>query len=324
MMKKIVIDLYGADGGVEPILRGTSLALRRFPALSVVLVGEEAQIRAHLTAEEMQRVTVLHTTRALTNADAPTAVLSGESSMALALTALKEREDCAALLSAGSTGALMVGSIFRLGLVGKLKQPALSSAIPLRGGKLVCIVDCGATLDCRPKDLARFAKMGDAFMRCMTGLEAPRVGLLSVGRESGKGTPLVVETHALLSELPICFIGNIEGSDLTGDVADVVVTDGFSGNLLLKNTEAAGRLAADMLPALAQEFGIADVQGLRERLTWLFDFNSRGGATFLGTKKPVIKMHGCANAHTVEACIDQAMRLEEADFSAKLAEVMTE
>lgn len=323
-MRRIVIDLNGADCGCAPILCGVKAALRRLPELRVVLVGDEAEIRAQLSQEESERAEIIHTTQMLTNCDAPTAVLSGESSMALALTALKTREDCAALISAGNTGALMVGSIFRLGLLGKLKQPALSSAIPLRDGKLVCIVDCGATLDCRPKDLARFALMGDAFMRCAAGLEAPRVGLLSVGREAGKGTPLVTQTYALLESLPIRFIGNVEGSDLTADVADVVVTDGFSGNLLLKNTEAAGKLAADMIPALAEAFGIADAAGLRQRLAWQFDFNSRGGATFLGTKKIVIKMHGCANENTVTACIEQAQRLLQADFSEKIAAALTE
>lgn len=323
-MRKIVIDLYGADAGSAPLLRGVKTVLRRLPEQELVLVGDEAEIRAQLSPDELSRIEIVYTAQRLTNCDAPTAVLSGESSMALALALLKSREDCTALLSAGSTGALMVGSIFKLGLLGKLKQPALSSAIPLRDGKSVCIVDCGATLDCRPKDLVRFALMGEAFMRCAAGLKTPRVGLLSVGREAGKGTPPIVEAHKLLAALPICFVGNVEGSDLTADVVDVLVTDGFSGNILLKNTEAAGKLAADMLPALAREFGIADVQGLRQRLTWQFDFNSRGGATFLGTKKTVIKMHGCANESTLLACVEQARRLEEAGFSEKLAAALTE
>lgn len=316
-MEKILLDLYGSDAGARTLARGAAAALKKDEQLHLVLVGDEEIVREELKDCDGARWECLHTENYITNHDKPTDILRGkeDTSMVIALQRLKNDPDCAGLLCAGNTGALLVGSIFQLGLQPGLKQPALSSALTLAKERYVCIVDCGATLGCRAKDLVRFAVMGDAFMRCMQGLRAPRVGLLSVGREPTKGTDVTREAYARLSELPLNFIGNIEGGDVCADVADVIVCDGFEGNLLLKNIEATGKLAADLLAHWNPE-AKEDAQ----RLHRYFDFNSRGAAVFLGTAKPVLKLHGAAGEETVVSALAQLRRLLDAGFTQKLSE----
>lgn len=316
-MEKILLDLYGSDAGARTLARGAAAALKKDETLRLVLVGDEKVVREELKDCDSAQWECLHTENYITNHDKPTDILRGkeDTSMVLALQRLKNDPDCAGLLCAGNTGALLVGSIFQLGLQPGLKQPALSSALTLAEEKYVCIVDCGATLGCRAKDLVRFAVMGDAFMRCMQGLSAPRVGLLSVGREPTKGTDVTREAYARLSELPLNFIGNIEGGDVCADVADVVVCDGFEGNLLLKNIEATGKLAAALLARKHPE-----AQEGANDLHRYFDFNSRGAAVFLGTAKPVLKLHGAAGEETVVSALAQLRRLLEAGFTQKLSD----
>ena len=145
---------------------------------------------------------------------------------------------------------------------------------------------------------------------------------MNVGAEDTKGDAKARETFAILKELPLNFIGNIEGSDMVSDVADVIVADGFVGNVLLKNTEAVGKAALALVEAQMKKAPSEALSALHKELLYRYDFNNRGGATFLGTKKTVIKMHGCATAQTVVACIDQALRLTDADFIGKLAQAL--
>lgn len=325
-MKKIIIDIFGADAGQEVILRGAAVALKKDAELHLVLVGKSEEILPVMEAEEIpsDRYTVEHAPDVIGMEEQPSCVFRGRenSSLVMALRLLKEDPECLALLSPGSTGALLVGSIVHLGLLSGLKQPALCSALPCSGRELLCLVDCGANMDTRPKDQVRFARMGSAFMQCLCGIQAPRVGLMNVGTEPGKGDERTKEVYHLLKEQPLNFIGNIEGSDMVTDVADVIVADGFVGNALLKNTEAVGKAA---LALVEEQMKIAPCEALtklHEELLQRYDFNNRGGATFLGTKKPVIKMHGCATAQTVVACVDQALRLSGAGFIEKLSQAL--
>ncbi|MBR3908197.1 MAG: phosphate acyltransferase, partial [Clostridia bacterium] len=180
---------------------------------------------------------------------------------------------------------------------------------------------CGAVIDCTANDLVRFAKMGSVFSKCYCGIENPRVGLMSVGREDAKGSRLTIEAFSKLRELDINFIGNIEGSDMVSGYADVVVADGFLGNVLLKNTEAAGKKAIEIIESLGV-LSADTMDIIKTALLSKFDFNSRGAATFLGTKKPVVKMHGCANEDTVVASIEQILRLSKNDFSTELEKAL--
>lgn len=323
-MKKIIIDIYGADAGAEECLCGVVLAIKQehiFP----VLVGDKELIDGFMAENGIgeDAYEVIHTTDYITNDEPPTVVFGGreESSTVLAYQRLKQDDDCVALLSAGNTGALLVGAIARLGLLDTVKFPALCSALPCAGEKLVCLVDCGAIIDCTEKDLVRFAKMGNVFAKCYCGVDAPRVGLMSVGREAAKGSALTKKAYELLSGLDLNFVGNLEGSDVVSGYADVIVTDGFSGNLLLKNTEAVGKKAMEIVAKYAKE-NPALVDAINRELAKTFDFNTRGAATFLGTKKTVLKMHGCATRETVLSSVQQITRLTEADFIGHLSNAL--
>lgn len=326
-MPNIVIDTFGADAGVQPVICGAAKAMKQGIDFYPIFVGETTVITAMMEQAGIapDRYEVIHTEKSISNEEPPTVIFTeGDSSMAMAYDRLKRDDTCLAMLSPGNTGALLVGSICRLGLLPGLKFPALASALPLTGEKLVCLVDCGANVECTAADLARFAKMGNIFSKSILGIQSPRVGLMSVGREPHKGTELTREAFGLIQQLPLEFVGNLEGSDLVSGYADVVVTDGFSGNLLLKNAEAIGKKAMEIVSELGAGADPAILARIQQKLWETFDFNSRGAATFLGTKKMVLKMHGCANEDTTVASIEQILRLEKAGFSAAMTGIMQE
>ncbi len=321
-MIQIVIDTLGGDDGCKPIATGVAAALAEGLEFFPVLVGPRDVIQLIMEEQNIEpsRYEIVDTSAYIRNEDLPTSIFSGceDTTMAKAYDRLKTDAACNAMLSAGNTGALLVGSICRLGLLPGLKLPALVSALPCNGENLLCLVDCGANVECSAEDLARFAKMGHAFAKCYCGISQPRVGLMSVGKEKQKGTALIRQAHEEISRLDLNFIGNVEGCDLVSDCADVIVTDGFSGNLLLKCAESVGKAAAKLVERYGA--GVPEMEACRQAVLETFDFNSRGAATFLGTKKTVAKMHGQANADTVVASIKQVLRLENADFSRAVAE----
>lgn len=322
-MRKFVVDIYGADAGTRVIVSGVADAIKKLGVFPV-LIGERDEINRCMSSCGIaeNRYEVIHTTDFITNNDSPSCIFGGrdESSIALAYKKLKEDEDCIGLLSAGNTGALLVGAMCRLGLLPSIKFPSLCSALPCASEKLLTLVDCGSIIDCTANDLVRFAKMGNVFSKCYCGIDNPRVGLMSVGREDTKGSALTLEAFKKLKETDINFIGNLEGSDMVSGYADVVVSDGFSGNILLKNTEAVGKKALETVEKI-DGIDAEILEKIKTVLLAKFDFNSRGAATFLGTKKIVVKMHGCAKSDTVVASIEQILRLADADFSGEMSKM---
>lgn len=308
-MYRILLDLCGADGGVAPLLEGARALLDAREDVCLTLFGPEEEARAVLGGHP--RVGFVHAADAVTNLDPPTCVLRGRegASMVMALDALKREENACGLLSAGNTGALLVGATFRLGLQDGLKMPALSSSLPTVSGGRALLVDCGANVGATAADLVAFARLGAEFARRQYRKDDPAVALLSVGREPGKGNALLKEAYPLLEASGLNFVGNREGGDLVNGEADVFVCDGYAGNLVLKCTEAVGKAAQNAVSESARAAGLdaAATQALLEPLRALFDLNDRGGATFLGTRKPVVKMHGCATARTVVACAEQLL-----------------
>lgn len=320
-MIKIIVDTLGADNGVEPIVTGVAKSLAANEDLFCVLIGPADQLQQILSSEGINpaRYEIIDAANYIRNTDPPTLIFgSADSSMAIAYDRLKQDDSCSALLSAGNTGALLVGSICRLGLLPGLKLPSLVSALPCNGENLLCLVDCGSNMECTADDLALFARMGNVFAKSYCGIENPRVGLMSVGREAQKGTALIRQAFEKISVLDLNFVGNLEGSDLVSGYADVIVADGFSGNLLLKCAESVGKAAMKIVETYGGDLPAAEK--IRQVLFETFDFNSRGAATFLGPKKTVVKMHGTANADTAAASIAQILRLEKAQFSQAMAE----
>ena len=308
----------GADFGAETLLKGCIAASKVFTDVSFVLVGDEKTIKETLQKEGADfapSFELLYSEDVIKVNEPAMSAFKGRdsSSMVMALTRLKEDPDCVGLLSAGNTGALMVGSIFRLGMKEGYKTPALASMLPNTKGGRTVLVDCGANVNPEPKELLNFAVLGSDFYKKVFQSENPTVALLNVGKEEGKGTPLIAETYGLLKEASeagkINFIGNAEGYDIVTGYADVVVCEGFSGNIVLKVTEAVGKTAIGVVKMLGEDSDAT--KKILEKLTDLFVLNERGGATFLGCIKPVIKMHGCANDETVTACVDQLITVSK-------------
>ena len=315
-MKKIVVDILGADAGAGVLAKGAIAALADQEEFDLIMVGPEDIIKKEIESAGdgslSGRIEIINNNEAFTNHDNPNKMALGENntSMAVAMTLLKEREDAVGLVSAGSTGGLMVASIFRLGLYHGLMQPALSCALYNIKGGFFCLADCGANINCKPGDLVKYAHMGSVFMSAMNGVDNPAVGLMNVGREEGKGTDLQKEVWTALSnDEKVNFIGNIEGSDCLSGEADVIICDGFTGNVILKTLEAAGMTAAKMM-------------GDPDKVVKFFDYNGQGGATFLGTRKIIVKAHGAANWHTMKSCVEQVWKMENGGFTSKMAEAM--
>ena len=323
-MIKIIVDTLGSDNGSAPIINGALRALKENNDIFLTFIGIASDIEKYIKKSnaDASRTEIIHTDKFIPDSALPICVFrdSDNTSMVMSLEHLKNTDDAVAMISAGNTGALLVGTICRLGLVEGLLSPALATAIPCKKSGLVCLVDCGANTDCTPEDLQRYAVMGNAFMQSLLNIERPKIALMSVGHSPHKGNSLVKEAYPLIEGLNLNFIGNIEGCDLVNSEADVVVTDGFTGNILLKNTEAAGMAAISILDSMA--VGLPQYSNIRHALHQMFAFNDRGGATFLGTKKTVIKMHGCANENTAYACINQVINLESRNFSKKISEAL--
>ena len=311
----------GSDFGFEPIVKGSLKALKEIDDISFVFVGNKDDINALVSKADVDtdRIEIIHTTEFVADDDLPTCIFRAgdDKSMAIALETLKKDDEIVGMISSGNTGALLVGTICRLGLTPGLKAPALATALPCKKDGLVCLVDCGANVECSPEDLKRFALMGNAFMQSLTGNENPKIALMSVGKTRHKGTALVKSAYELIEQLPINFIGNIEGNDMINSEADVIVTDGFTGNALLKNAEACGMAAISIVEENVSDPAIKEL--LKEKLHSFFAFNDLGGATFLGTKKTVVKMHGCANADTAYSCVSLVLELNKRNFSEKIA-----
>ena len=303
---RIVIDTEGSDKGSEIIIKGAALALEKYPELNLALVGDEAKIKeysaecgiSHLLGG---RVEIIHAGDVITNYDSPATALfqKPDSTLVRALSALAEREELLGVISAGNTGALIAGAMRFLSTPERVR-PALAVPLPAEDGGTTCLVDTGATVDCTPQMLLHFAGLGRDFMKALHKIDLPRVALLSNGSESTKGNAVVKEAHLLLDEAEnINFVGNVEGTNALSGVCDVLVADGFAGNMLLKSTEGTARRIITDIAKLAKKTGEPKYMELVSYLKSMYDFNSMGGAVILGVRKPVFKIHGSSNEMTV-------------------------
>ena len=310
---KVALDVMGSDKGAEMMLRGAKLALDKYSDLSLLLVGD-GEIIKKACAENLiplDRVEILHADEVITNYDSPAVALfqKTKSSLVLALSAAAERDDVVGLVNAGSTGALIAGTVRYLSREDRVR-PALAATLPAERGGFVCLVDTGATIDCTASMLLHFAKLGSEFMKDMYKLDNVRVGLLSNGSEESKGNKVVKEAHALLKECKeINFIGNIEGTNALSGDCDVLVCDGFAGNQVLKVTEGTARRIITDIVKIAKKTGNSEYMVLVSELMAKYDFNSLGGGIVLGAKKTVVKAHGAANETTIVSTIGIVLNL---------------
>lgn len=326
-MTIIAVDAMGGDHAPQAIVEGVNRALAEFSDIEIQLYGDEAKIRPHLTASE--RVSIIHTSEKIDSDDEPAKAIrrKKEASMVLAARAVKEGQ-AQAVLSAGNTGALLAAGIFVVGRIKGIDRPGLMSTLPTRDGKGFDMMDLGANAENTPKHLHQYAVMGAFYAQKVRGIKEPRVALLNNGTESSKGDSLRKEVYVLLSaDERLNFIGNVEARDLLDGVADVVVTDGFTGNAVLKAIEGTAMSIMGQLKQFITSGGLKAKIGaffLKDSLYALkdsLDYSSAGGAVLLGLKAPVVKSHGSSDATAIYHTIKQIRQMLASQLIAESVEV---
>jgi glycerol-3-phosphate acyltransferase PlsX len=328
---RIAIDAMGGDGGPVAMIAGAARARRRDSSLEFVVYGSEREVQAQLERHPNLRsgVTVVDSPEAIGASEKPTQAIrrARTTSMGMAINAVKaEKADAA--VSGGNTGALMAMSKLALRTMPGIDRPALAALLPTLGENDCIMLDLGANTECDAQNLVQFAVMGAAYARCVLGIAKPRVKLLNIGTEELKGTDELKEAAALLREadyLPLRFDGFTEGDQLSRGEIDVVVTDGFSGNVALKTAEGTARFVTDLLrrafkSSLRSKAGFALSRPALNLLKHHLDPNNHNGAVFLGLNGLVVKSHGGANPKGVANAINVAATLVRNDITRKIGE----
>ena len=320
---KIAIDVMGGDLAPKAPVLGALAAADRF-GCEVVLVGDSAQIEPLLEGKDRSRVSIVHTTEVITNEEKATSAVRAkkDSSMSVALKLVADGE-ADAVVSAGSTGALLTGATFIVKRIKGIQRGALGTVLPTKGQNGVMLLDCGANAECTAEYLLQFGFLGSLYMNKVEGVQCPRVALLNNGTEEGKGDPLRKEAFELLKQASdegrINFVGNVEGRDILSGDCDVLVCDGFSGNIALKSVEGTAMfvmrelkhvLYKNILSKIAELLVKPGLFALKDKM----DYNKVGGAPFLGISGPVIKAHGSSNEESYCSAIGQAIRFVEGGF----------
>ena len=326
----IALDAMGSDRAPKPEIEGAIQAARRF-GIPVTLVGPEQSLRAELSrysAAGSLPISVTHASEVITMDDKAVQAVRAkrDSSMRVGLRLVRDGQ-AAAFISAGNTGAAMATAKMVLGGLPGVDRPALVAVIPTAIGTISTLLDVGANVDCKAHNLEQFAVMGDIYFRSMFGTEKPRVGLLSIGEEEGKGNELTRESFDLLKQLPINFVGNVEGRDLYTGKVDVVVADGFVGNVALKTSEGVANLVRSTLKETLAATITSQVGALLSRSAFA-DFKKRldhteyGGAPLLGVKGACFVTHGSSNANAIKNAIRVAAEFVEREITAKIEREM--
>ena len=329
---KIIVDAMGGDNAPLEIVKG-ALAGQKHWGVDIVLTGDENAIREALTRcgqpEVPAGMEIISTSQTVEMCDDPATVFrrKKDTSMGVGLTMLREGQGDA-LVSAGSTGALLTGATLITKRIHGIRRAAMAPVIPTTTGQAV-LIDCGANAECTPEYLVQFAYLGNFYAQQVLGLAKPRVGLLNIGAEDSKGTDLQKQTLARLRQAAeeghLHFIGNIEAKEAIKGGCDVIVTDGFSGNILLKTMEGVGSFAGSALKGMFKKnlltklAALAVMPGLNEFKARL-DPNKVGGTAFIGIARPVIKAHGASNAEAIENAIGQATAFARSGLIEKIEE----
>ena len=301
---RIVVDALGSDKGPEAIILGAALALKEFPELSITIVGPETLINEKIKELEIDssRLKIINAEETITNYENPyTGIMNKpQASLVQAMKEVgREEENYAGMITAGSSGAILMGS-FRFLSDEKKTRPCMAGVLPHAEGGYTCLVDAGATIDCTSSQLHSFAHLGTDLMRKMYHIERPRVGLLSNGAEPTKGNHLVKETFPILQEdKELNFIGNVEGNVALSGCCDVLVCDGFAGNQVLKNTEGmAKRLITDIVKYSKMK-NRPEFMEVAQYLMKTYDISALGGGMVLGTRKLIIKARGNSDERAI-------------------------
>ncbi|EOI27046.1 phosphate acyltransferase PlsX [Enterococcus faecalis] len=325
---KIAVDAMGGDNAPQVIVEGVMLAKQDFPDIEFQLYGKEAEIKKYITDEK--NITIIHTDEKIASDDEPVKAIRRKktASMVLAAQAVKNGE-ADAIFSAGNTGALLAAGLFIVGRIKNVERPGLMSTLPVMGepDKGFDMLDLGANADNKPEHLVQYAVLGSFYAEKVRNVQNPRVGLLNNGTEETKGSELTKKAFELLAaDETINFVGNVEARELLNGVADVVVTDGFTGNAVLKSIEGTAMNMMSLLKTAILSEGVKGKMGallLKNALRGMkdeMDYSKHGGAVLFGLKAPVIKTHGATGPDAVRYTIRQIHTMLETQVVPQLVE----
>jgi len=327
-MVKIVLDAFGGDFAPIETVAGAIQAINNNKEIHVVLSGKEDAIKQELSkySYDENQISIINATEVIDNNESATVAIrtKKDSSLVRAFDYAKDNDDVVGVISAGSTGAVLTGGFMKFGRMKGIHRPALCPVFSTLTGSIVSICDCGANMDCKPEYLEQFALMASAYHNIL-GNKKPKVALLNVGTEDHKGDVRSKETFELLKKNDkVNFVGNMEARDLMSGDYDVVVTDGFAGNVLLKSTEGAmkgllGALKDEIKSSFSSKIGYLFMKKSFNRLRAKFDYSKQGGAVLLGCKKLLVKAHGNSKAESVAICIEQMYTMHNGKLVEKIA-----
>ena len=308
---RIAVDGMGGDNAPREIVKGC-VEVSKLISHEIIIVGDKTQIQNELRKYRYNKkqIKIVHAPEVIRNEDAPVRAVRTkvESSLVKGINMVKDKE-ADLLISAGNTGAIMAGGLFILGRIQGIDRPAIAATYPVMGRRGVSLlVDAGANVECKPNNLLEFATMGSIYMQKVLDIERPTVALVNVGTEENKGTTVVRAAYELLEKSSLNFIGNVEAREIPKGVCDVIVCDGFVGNIILKMTEG---LAWNLLKLIKSEFlsdaisklGALLLSGKLKELRDQFDYSEYGGAPILGVKGALVKMHGSSKSNAVKNTI---------------------
>lgn len=323
---KLAIDAMGGDNAPKEIVLGAMKAVQAFSDIHITLVGDENKINETLSAHD--RITVLHTTDVILGTDEPVKAVRRKKNASMVLAAQQVADGLAdACISAGNTGALVAAGLFVVGRIDGIHRPALAPTLPTIGGEGFLLLDVGANADGKPEHLLQNAIMGSIYSEKVRGISKPRVGLLNIGTEEKKGNDLTKQTFELLKNANLNFVGNVEARDLLDGVADVVVTDGFTGNMVLKTIEGTAlsmfkMLKTALMSSFKSKLAAAVLKPNLMTLKNTMDYSEYGGAALFGLKAPVIKAHGSSNGQSIYSAIRQTREMVSNDVGGLIKQMI--
>lgn len=325
-MMKIAMDAMGGDNAPKEIVIGAQKAIETFSDLEILLVGDEKQIQSFLTNKE--RIDILHTEEQILATDEPVRAVRRKKTASMVLGATEVKEGRAdAFISAGNTGALMATGLFVVGRMEGIDRPALAPTLPTISGEGFLLLDVGANVDAKPENLVQYAMMGSIYSEKVRGVAKPRVGLLNIGTEEKKGNELTKKTFELLQSTNIHFIGNVEARDLLDGVCDVAVTDGFTGNMILKTVEGTAMsmfkmIKAELMSSFTSKMAAAVLKPNLKQIKNKLDYSEYGGAALFGLNAPVIKAHGSSDSQAIYSAIRQTREFVQSGVVAQIKNAM--
>lgn len=329
---KIVIDAYGNDLGPSQPVEASIKAINLYDDVNIILCGKESKLNELLSKHEYDknRIEVVDATEVISNEEVPTEAVKSKpnSSLVKAFDTLKQNEDVVGLVSCGSTGAVLTGAFLKVGRIKGISRPALCPILPTKNGKQVMLIDSGANIDCKPINICHFALLASSYAKALFNIENPKVALLNIGTEDKKGNEFCHQCFDELKKMPINFVGNMEARDFLSGNYDIVVADGFYGNILLKSVEGAVGFVTDMLKreiksSFWSKIGALFMKKTFKNLKANLNYNNYGGAAFLGVKKLVVKGHGASDALAYLRSIEQVRTLHNKEYSKIIEEELS-